>query len=77
MQSYRIVFREMIWKENLFFFFLIFKVYESMLGLSRLFFESTENNSYIYYSLESLGLEFSDDQDKFEYEYCELYKEQI
>lgn len=45
--------------------------------LSRLFFESTENNSYIYYSLESLGLEFSDDQDKFEYEYCELYKEQI
>lgn len=40
-----------------------------MLGLSRLFFESTENNSYIYYSLVSLGLEFSDDQDKFEYEY--------
>lgn len=69
----------MIWKENLFFFFLIFKVYESfsMLRLSRLFFESTENNSYIYYSLVSLGLEFSDDQDKFEYEYCELYKEQI
>lgn len=48
-----------------------------MLRLSRLFFESTENNSYIYYSLVSLGLEFSDDQDKFEYEYCELYKEQI
>lgn len=46
-----------------------------MLGLSRLFFESTENNSYIYYSL--VSIEFSDDQDKFEYEYCELYKEQI
>lgn len=31
----------------------------------------------IIHSYTHLGLEFSDDQDKFEYEYCELYKEQI